>query len=359
MSAYIFVIDGYLSNYQRISVCDELISQLKKYFPEIKILLINKFNNSFGLESKVDYYFYYGDGFMVGHPPQDMIDDKRYNKPYVYFDTNAGTLENWMPYTGVTDHVANVYNGFIISSRVAKSLGYEKIFRIEYDMLFHENDIELLRENLLKLQEKDFLFFGRRKEGIWAAEHLSYIDLHFCGYSHKLIENLELVRNDEEFWNLCHKIKYWGKWTEYVVAMSLELNLKKFDGIEYQTPVREIFKSSYFDRISSSGAWEDKWLEVPKFCKLSRDCGKSEQDDEILIFYWNNDSEIMKYEVKSDFGYEKTGSLNKHTWFYDIIKVPETMNFECLVERDNQKHYFNKTIKKQELIELNTRFLLK
>lgn len=361
MGDFIFVIDGYLSNYQRVSVCDELIIQLKKNFPEQKILLLNKFNNSYGLESKVDYYFYYGDGFMVGQPPEEIITHERYCRPYVYFEVPAGTLENWMPDVGVSDHVANVYNGFVVSSKIAKSLGFEKVFRIEYDMLFDNEEINILKEHLKKFKDEDYLIYGRRKEGGWAADYLSLIDLHFCGFSTKLLNGFDIVRCDSDYWSLCEKIKYWGKWCEYVLSMVFEKNLKDFLGSEYPGKVREFFPNSHFDRISSSGLWENKWLDMPKICKISKDNGKTELDDEILLFYWNDNSDLMEYKVTSNFGYQKEGTLFKHSWFFETFKVEDEkeLEFTCVIKRDNDLHEFKQTINKTNIFKLTNRFLLK
>lgn len=359
MGDFIFVIDGYLSNYQRVSVCDELITQLKKTFPNKKILLLNKFNNSFGIESRVDYYFYYGDGFMVGYPPEEIIEDKRYCKPYVYFDTSAGVLENWMPYVGVSDHVANVYNGFLLSSRIAKNLGFERVFRIEYDMLFDVEEIEKIKEHLEKFQNEDYLIYGKRKEGVWIADYLSLIDLHFCGFSTKMFEGFDLVKNDSDYWKLCDEVKYWGKWSEYLLSEVFEKNKKNAVGSEYQGKVRDLFSKSFFDRISSSGLWEDKWLDMPKICKISKDNGLSVESDEIMLFYWNHDCESMEYKVLNNLGYKKEGSLNKDAWFFDIVKVNDDIQFDCTVNRDGKVHQFKQIVNKTNIPKLTNRFLHK
>lgn len=359
MNDFLFVIDGYLSNYQRVSACDELIVQLRSNFPEKKILLINKFNNSFGLESKVDYYFYFGDGFMVGPPPEEIIKDNRYCRPYVYFETNVGVLENWMPHVGVSDHVANVYNGFILSSRMAENLGYKKVFRIEYDMLFDEKELETIKDHLKKFETEDYLIYGRRKEGSWIPGYLSLIDLHFCGFSTKLVEGFDLVKNNSDYWLLCDKIKYWGKWCEYNMSMVFETNLNKAIGTEYPGFVREFFTKSHFDRISSSGLWENKWSDMPKICRITRDHGKTEDENEIMLFYWNENSENMKVEVTTDFGYSKEILLNRRCWSYDVIKVQDSMNFDCLIDNDGKKHNYKLNVRRGHLQELNTRFLFK
>lgn len=359
MKDYLFVIDGFLSNYQRVSVCDELITQLRKFFPNKKILLLNKYSNSYGLESKVDYYFYYGDGFMVGQPPNELVENNRYSRPYVYYETDAGILENWMPFVGVSDHVANVYNGFLISSQLAKIFGYEKVFRIEYDMLFDENEIGDIKEKLEKFETEDYLIFGRRKEGSWAAQHLSLIDLHFCGYSHKIFEDFDIIKNDDDYWKTCDRIRYWGKWCEYFLSMVFEINLNKMIGTEYHGFVRTQYPKSDFDRISSSGFWEDKWLDVPKICRVTRDKGLTDEKNEIIIFYKNGDSDLMHYDVKTNFDYNRVGSLKRHTWFFDTLIVQGEMKFQCHSEKDGKKHYYEKTITIDTIPELNTRFLFK
>jgi len=333
--------------------------QLKTLYPNKKILLLNKFNNSFGLESKVDYYFHYGDGFMVGPPPEEMINDKRYCKPYVYLDTHVGVLENWMPLVGVSDHVANVYNGFLIASRIAESLGYEKVFRIEYDMLFDKNEFETIKEHIKKFENEDYLIYGRRKEGSWISQYLSLIDIHFCGYSNKMLDGFELVSDSSDYWKLCDKVRYWGKWCEYLMSMVFEINLEKFVGTEYPEHVRKTFSKSQFDRISSSGDWEHKWRDMPRICKVSRDKGVTDSQDEIIVFYWNNDADSMKLEVSSNFEYTKEIKLNRGVWTFDTLKLIDDMQFNCIVERDGVKHEFSQSIKNKNISDLNTRFLFK
>lgn len=357
MNNYLFVIDGYLSNYQRVSVCDELITQLRSSFPDKKIMLLNKFNNSFGLESKVDYYFYYGNGFMVGETPKEIIEDGRYSRPYVFFKTSAGTLENWMPDVGVTDHVANVFNGFLISSKIATLFGYEKVFRIEYDMLFDENEIMDLKNKLEKFETEDFMIFGKRSEGSWLSNHLSQVDIHFCGFSNKFFEGLDVIKNSEEYWKFCDKIKYWGKFTEYFMSMVFELKIKELVGSEYSGVMRDLYPKSHFDRISSSGIWEDRWRDVPAICRVSYDNGVTEKDDELLLFYRNNDLDSLYFKVETNVGYEKEGTLQKNHWTIEKIKFDDEIEFNCYSEQNGKKYFSKKTITKENILKLNYRFL--
>ena len=140
MSNILYVIDGYLSSKDKAEVTLELIQQLRNLDGSRKIMLVNKFGNSWGIENEVDFYQEYLNNFMVGYPPKEIVDLGRYNRPYVYHEFECGILENWMPLVGVTDHVANIYNGFIFSMQEAIKLGYSKVFRIEYDMLFDEEE---------------------------------------------------------------------------------------------------------------------------------------------------------------------------------------------------------------------------
>jgi hypothetical protein len=201
MSNILYVIDGYLSSQDKVDVTIELIQQLRRLDPSREIMLINKFNKSWDIENLVDYYREYTDGFMVGYPPNEIINSKSYNKPYVYYENENVILENWMPLTGVTDHVANVYNGFIYSSQEAKKLGYDKVFRIEYDMLFDEQEFLDILKDINIFESEDYLIYGVRHEGVWAKKEQSLIDLHFCGYSEKMVKNFDVVLNEEEYWN--------------------------------------------------------------------------------------------------------------------------------------------------------------
>ena len=77
-SDLIIFIDGYISTPDRAEACSELIDQLKSTLP-YKVALLNKYSFSWGLDTKVDYYFTHLEGFMVGRPPQDILDKELYD----------------------------------------------------------------------------------------------------------------------------------------------------------------------------------------------------------------------------------------------------------------------------------------
>ena len=53
----IVFIDSYISDNERAETCKKLIKQVREVFPEYKLGLLNKYNNSFELDALVDYYF--------------------------------------------------------------------------------------------------------------------------------------------------------------------------------------------------------------------------------------------------------------------------------------------------------------
>lgn len=360
MSKILYVIDGYLSSQDKVEVTKDLIYQLKKLDPSRQIMLINKFNNSWGIENEVDFYREYLGGFMVGYPPQEIIDSNEYSRPYVYYDTHAGTLENWMPYVGVSDHVANVYNGFIFSMEEAVKLGYSKVFRIEYDMLFDEEEFTEILEDINNFENQDYLIYGERQEGKWAKKELSLIDVHFCGYSVEMVKDFTYVYNDEDYWSMCKKIGYLGKWAEYVLSMVFKYNMNgNVIGKIYEGQIRRKFVNSKFDRISSSGEWTDKWKDIPKICKLDTDGGHQLEPNKLVVFYLNMDYDSAEIDIVGNNGYYRNSKINKGCWMYDIIERTEDMVFMSKVTHQNGSDTYIKKINNKNFDSIRDRFILK
>jgi hypothetical protein len=360
MSNILYVIDGYLSSSEKVDVTIELIEQLRKLDSNRKVMLINKFPNSWGIENLVDYYREYPDGFSVGYPPQEFIDLELYDKPYVFFETQNIILENWMPLVGVSDHVANVYNGFIYAMQEAKNIGFTKIFRIEYDMLFDDEEFKTILKDINKFENEDYLIYGRRKEGVWAQKKQSLIDLHFCGYSEKLVEGFEIVKNDDEFWNLCRKIGYVGKWAEYVLSMVFESNINNgLVGNISEIFTRKIFTKSQFDRISSSGEWTDKWKYIPKICRVDVNNGHQEDTTKVGIFYLNMDYDVAEIETISNKDYHKKITLTKGAWCWDILERRDEMVFMTNMICDGVESNWVEYLTEETYDKLNCRMVLK
>lgn len=338
----LLVIDSYLSSEDRYQSCKNLIGQLREVFTDHKILLINKHKDSYGIEESVDYYLYFGDGFMVGRPPQHLLDSQRYEMPYTYVDTHLGTCENWFPLVGVTDHVANIYNSFVLSSNIARTLGYDKVFKVEYDTSFNDvNELDRIKKDVSSF--KDYLFYGTRKEGEWAKTHQYLVDVHMIGYSNKVFQGFNILKNDDDFWALCESIGYYGKWIEYIVPSILEFQRKNhhLEGIDFPVRVAELFPGTIFDTINSPGEWASSWEINPKICRIGKRSDSHEISGKIVLFYWGNDDQPIKSFVKitNDSGvtiFTRECEVHPRTWHLDEIDVNEPLNITVTTVRSDR-----------------------
>lgn len=367
MSSLIFVIDSYLSNLERADVCRNLILQIRKIYPEKKILLINKYTDPWGLDSLVDHYYYYGEGFMVGRPSKDLMSSGKYEIPYTYIDISCGTIENWLSLTNVTDHVANIFNSFLISSVIARMLGYDKIIKIEYDTTFDEEEFKSIEEDIESFQ--DYLFYGNRTMGEWGKPHHYLVDVHIIGYSTRIFDSFNLIKNDEDFWNLCERVGYYGKWIEYIISSLLEerkLNME-ISGIDYPGEFNTPFKKTKFDAISSPGEWADQWKNVPKICNSGNKNPESSRDtgNLITIFYWNNNEFedmiaecIVEDPEENRIMYERKVSLNpRANWAIDTVRIEKTVNVTTKTWNGENFYQETRKIGPSDLEDLPSRFL--
>lgn len=360
----LLVIDSYLSDKDKASACLNLINQLKENFLEHEILLINKSKENFNLEKQVDYYFNYGKGFLVGYPPKELLESKKYERPYVYFKTDDFTLENWMPLTNVTDHVAGIYNTFILSCNIAKMLGYNKVFKIEYDTFFDQEEINIIKNDVENFQ--DYVFYGVRKEGEWAKDYQYLIDVHICGYSVNLFDDFKIVKNDKEFWDLCEKINYYGKWIEYIIPAVIEQvkKHKNLIGKEYNIELRKFLPKSKFDLLNSPGQWTEKWKDIPKISRISIDNGLSEVSNQIILFYYNNDYKDIEVKLEITEGdvilHNENIYMSNKSWYYFGWNVgKEIVIKSTIIENNKEIMSFNKIINQDNIKDLNTRVIFK
>lgn len=339
-------IDSYLSDLERADACTNLIAQIRLACPEYKIALLNKYPDSWKLDTLVDYYFYYGDSIMVGEPPQHLLDSEKYERAYVYMTTSLGTCENWLPLTGVTDHVASIYNGFILSARIAKSLGFKKVFKVEYDTDF---DIEELKSIKIDFPIfKDYLLHGKRQEGEYAKEWHYLTDVHTIGYSVDLFDGFDFTLTDESWWNLCEKLNYYGKWIEYIIPSIIEYQrrTKELDGIVYNGESKDNFPNTNFDIINSPSYWTEKWEDMPKICKVNFD--KNSVTNQIVLFYWNEQDTDLEIKCnvtnsKGEILYNKEVILSPRAWIIDNIPLKEELHIENINTRKGNTRKANFT----------------
>ena len=361
MDTLIFI-DAYLSNIKRASVCEDLITQIRTSFPEYKLALINKYPNSYNLESKVDYYFYYGDGIMLGKPPQEILDNELYERGYVYVTTDAGICENWVPLVGVTDHAASNYDGYILSSRIAESLGYKKVFKIEYDTILDSNEAKNIKKDINNFE--DYLLYGKRQEGQWAKPHHYLIDVHMIGYSTKIFKDIPLNTTDDIFWNLCKTIGYYGKWVEYLTSSTIEYKrqFEELKGIIYDTPIKTLYPSSQFDVLNSPSYWTQKWDNIPKVCRVSYDKGETEVDNEISLFFFNDKKSDLNVNCiitnkQGDIFYQNNLTLGHRHWSLSKLIIREELIVTNINTRNGITTKYESTISLDNVRDLPTRFL--
>lgn len=365
-SDLVIFIDGYLADKERADACSVLIDQLKKNLP-YKIALLNKYPFSWGLDYKVDYYFHHGEGFMVGQPPQNFLDNNWYERPYVFIDTDAGTIENLLPLTGVQDHVANMYNSFILTSETARNLGFKRVFKVEADTLF---DVSELQEIAIDIEQfQDYLLYGERQEGEWTNASYGIADVHIIGYSVNLFDGFELVKNDTEFWELGSKIGYYGKWIEYIIPTLINFQETKstLKGTKYPGGIRSKYPNTKFDLINSPGGWTQKWENIPIPCRIVPFLEATDEENitnKIALFYWNDkdteleiDSQI--FNSNKELIYSKNLTLHPGCWKYDEIDL----DTEIEITNINTQNHITKTtttrITPENLLDLNTRFIRK
>ncbi len=361
MDTLIFI-DAYLSNLKRASICEDLINQIRTSFPEYKLALVNKYPNSYNLESKVDYYFYYGDGIMLNKPPQEILDNELYERGYVYVTTDAGVCENWVPLVGVTDHAASNYDGYILSSNIAELLGYKKVFKIEYDTILDSNEIEAIKKDIINFE--DYLLYGKRQEGQWAKPHHYLIDVHMIGYSTKIFKDIPLNTTDDIFWNLCETIGYYGKWVEYLTTSTIEYKhqFEELKGIIYDTPIRSLYPNSQFDVLNSPSYWTQKWNNIPKVCRVSYDKGKTEVNNEVALFFYNDKESNLKTHCKiidkeGNVIYENNLILGHRHWAIDKLTITEELTIVNVNIKNGITTQYTSVITPKTIKDLPTRFL--
>lgn len=359
MKETLLVVDCFLSNLERAAICEKLILQLRKFFPEYKILLINKSKKTYGIESSVDYYFEFGDSFIVGFPSKKIIETK-YHKPYVFFETDIGTVENWLPICGVTDHVGGILNSFILSSKLCNLLGFKKVFKFEFDTEFDENDLKKIRNDIEIFD--DYIIYGLRHEGQYTK--LSLIDVHIIGFTPIYFEGFEILRNEDDFWKMCEKINYYGKWIEYIIFVifskkTSDLNLR---GITYNEYVRKLYSKSKFDKVNSPGLWVDKWKKIPMICRLSSDSGLTESTKKVVVFFLNKDYDEIQVETTISSNdkilYNVNKTLCRNCWHYNEIEVTDTVLVKSkYISKEGTEYSYSEEITQDEISNLNYRWI--
>ena len=217
---------------------------------------------------------------------------------------------------------------------------------------------------------KDFLFFGKRKEGEWAKSHQYLVDVQIAGYDAELFDNFSIVRNDNEFWELCLKIGYCGKWIEYIIPAMIEKTREKktLKGEFYGNDLSSFYPKTKFDTISSNSLFATTSEEIPKVCRVgSSKVGEHAKDNEIVLFYLGSgkayetiekiESNCKIYiESTNRVIYEETLEILKGTWSFKHFYIYEPVIVEIKTDQG-----FEKVVRiiPEEINKLDPRFIFR
>jgi hypothetical protein len=250
-----------------------------------------------------------------------------------------------------------------MASNLTKMIGYDRLFRVEYDTIFDKDELLEIKKDLEK--DWEYLFYGKRQEGQWAKPWHYLIDVHICGYSVDLFNNFKLVKNDNEYWKLCNKIDYYGKWIEYIIPHVLEYQQKErnINGIHYEGFWKDLFPKTQFDIISGSGKWADKWKSMPKVCKISYDQGLTEVTDEFTLFYWNDQDSDLNIKTKIYDGdnliHDFDITLKNNYTYIEKFPLKKELKIEKINTINGETETYTELISPENITELNTRFMYK
>lgn len=360
MKDSLIFIDSYINNLERKEICENLIHQLREVFVDYKLGLINKYPDSWGLDKLVDYYFYYGDGFMVGDVPSHLIESGKYEIGCVYHSTYIGECYNWVPNVGVTDHVANIYNSFVLVANLSKDLGFKKVFKVEYDTDFNLDELKEIKKDFNL--SNDYILLGARYEHKQKLENW-ITDVHVLGYNVELFDGFSIVKNDDEYWELCEKIGYYGKWIEYIIPhiIKFQSNHKIVSGMVKEGECRKNYPKTKFDVVNSPSYWTEKWKDMPKVARIQK--GDKKFKDKCALYYWNSFKEDLEINciVEKDnlVIYEKNIILKQNEWLCDEISLDKEIIVKTTNKHLGKVRIKERTINKDNILNSNIHLNLK
>jgi len=235
---------------------------------------------------------------------------------------------------------------------------------VEFDTDFDHDDLKDIFTKMDKVQ--DYLIYGLRKEGIWMGPNAYLLDVHVVGLSSRMFENFGLVTNDQEYWKVCEKIGYYGKWIEYVIAAIYHKNKSQgnIQGELIDGHIRKFYSKTKFDVVNSPGEWKNKWYEIPKLSKIQNQSSDKLDENKLGVFFYNADFDTIDldtklYDKENKLFYSKTVKLNKGFWMYDIVDFSGYVRMKSsFVDQDGKTHCYEREVT-EKFEELNCRMLMK
>jgi hypothetical protein len=133
-------------------------------------------------------------------------------------------------------------------------------------------------------------------------------------------------------------------------------------GVEITGNLREVYPKTNFDVINSEGFWIDKWIDVPKICKISIDKGISELQNKIGLFFYNEKNSHMEIETKVYKNSEIIENLNhqlgKKWWSFREVELTEQIKIVSKYETlEGFSFSYEKTLEPEDIKKLNCRMV--
>jgi hypothetical protein len=172
------------------------------------------------------------------------------------------------------------------------------------------------------------------------------------------------VNNDKDYWDLCEKINYYGKWIEYIIPTIIyhQNQFYSFKGINHPGSVRDRYSKSKFDLVNNPGGWVNKWKNMPKICKvLLHKNDEKELTNKFGLFYWNEEDRLeINCKVINLLGeeiYSKDITLDPFTWAYDELDLEGEYTIINKNTRNGIIEEFTNKVSSNNILDFNTRFI--
>ena len=286
----IIIIDVYPSNKGIENTLSECIDRLSNTGYDIMITSHLPISNR--IQEKVDYCIYDKENILL---PFDLT-------PYSWYSTESFDLRVNNSGHSITI-CKNIFNGI----SMAKSLGYDFFYFIEFDNLFSTDDIEKLKkiENDMFINNKSMLFFKRVFNGQQGDSEFVYETLIFGGVPSYFLDNVKLPLSLEEFidydMNTILEFSFYDK-----------LKNKESDFYIIESSSKEYFSNSVINKFSQNSY----------ICELVG----NNIDDKLVL--WTSNEIVNDKSINIKIGSDEEYTLQPGGWTYRYINIDN--NARCI-----------------------------